>query len=239
MNRSSRLFRSLRAVVAVCALAAGLGAVSGQAGAAEPESGFEACPRLPAGADPAAWRCEVMSATGHLSIGRFDEPIAVPITVTFAEGRMNGEFHQVFGELTASPIRAGRTPLTLTPVYAGYSDFLSTDERRGELDLGFKLSGPALPPGCAIGSDADPVHLVLKDTEPTKVISEKPLIVTFGARDIAFTAPRTSGCGRLGPALDKVLGLPSPSGSNAIDLDATVALRSYRELPHLADAAAR
>lgn len=232
MTRSPRLLRALCAAAALCSLAVGLGVATGEARAAEPVTGFDACPRLPAGADPAAWRCEVMTATGHLTVGRIDEPIDVPMTITFAEGRIDGEYRQVFGEMTAAPIRVGRTPLTVTPVYAGFSDFLANDERRGELDLAFALSGPALPSGCAIGREGEgrAVRLELKDTEPARVISESPRVVAFGAQDVSFTAPRTTGCGRLGPALDKVLGLPSPVGRNAIDLDAKVVLRPYTEL---------
>ncbi|MFW6692501.1 hypothetical protein [Streptomyces sp. MAR4 CNX-425] len=202
--------------------------------ASGPASGFDfgACPavdELPAGADPGTWRCEVMRATGRLRVGRVDEPIDRPMTLTFAEGRVDGEFAQVFGEMTAEPIRVGGTPLTLTPRYGGYADFQSDDERRGELDLTLAVRGPLLPRGCSIGGAATgPVHLVLKDTRPTEVISEDPTVVSFGAADAEFAAPRTDGCGRLGGGiLDRVLDLPAPAGENRLELDATVAIRQY------------
>lgn len=233
--------RSRRATASLAALAAALISVPVASGApaavaasaadpAVPEFSFEACPaaaELPEGADPAAWRCEAMVATGHLTLGRIDQPIDRPMTVTFAEGRVDGEFAQVFAEMTAEPIRIRHTPWSVTPVYAGFSDFESTDERRGELDLAFALSGPLLPPGCSIGSEAEPVHLVLKDTRETEVISQEPTVVSFSIADESFAAPRTSGCGRLGPVLDLLLRLPSPAGENGIALDAHVALRPY------------
>lgn len=173
-----------------------------------------------------------MHATGHLRMGAVDEPLTEPMKITFAEGRVDGEFRQVFGEMTAAPIRVGGTPLTLTPQYGGYSDFLSDDTRRGEFDIKFAIGPahrlPALPwSGCSVGSDEDAIHLVLKDTEPTRVISRDPLVVAFGAQDTEFAAPGTSGCGPLGRALDRALGLPSTAGANAFDMDVTVAIRPY------------
>ncbi|NGO07173.1 hypothetical protein G5C60_05805 [Streptomyces sp. HC44] len=196
------------------------------------EFDFGACPslsELPAGADPGAWRCEAMNAVGHLTLGRIDQPLGKALTITFAEGTVNGEFHQVFGEMRAAPVRIRGTALTITPRYAGHSDFQSNDERRGELDLKFRLSGPAVPPGCSIGTDAAPVRLVLKETEAPTVVSPDPLVVSFGVEDKRFAGPTTSGCGRLGPVLDAALRLPSPGGANGIDLDARVAFRSYSE----------
>ncbi|MER7575167.1 hypothetical protein [Streptomyces sp. NPDC126514] len=222
------------------ALLAGLSLGAAPAQGAEgttplPEFDFSACPtvdELPADADPGTWRCEVMHATGHLRMGAVDEPLTEPMKITFAEGRVDGEFRQVFGEMAAAPIQVGRTPLTLTPQYGGYSDFLSDDTRRGEFDLTFAIGAarilPALPSsGCSVGSDEDAVHLVLKDTAPTRVLSKDPLVVAFSAQDTEFAAPGTSGCGRLNRAVDRVLDLPSAAGANAFDMDVTVAIRPY------------
>lgn len=199
-----------------------------------PGTGFDfgACPaaeELPVGADPGTWRCEVMQATGRLRVGSVDEPIDRPMTLTFAEGRVDGAYAQVFGEMSAEPIRVGGTPLTLTPRYGGYSDFQSDDVRRGELDLTLAVRGPLLPRGCSIGgAGTEPIHLVLKDTRPAEVISEDPLVVSFGAADAEFAAPRADGCGRLGGRiLDRVLDLPAPAGENRLELDATVGIRPY------------
>ncbi|MFH8463944.1 hypothetical protein [Streptomyces sp. NPDC017991] len=237
-----RIARALSAV----ALAAGLGAAAMVPAHAGPgtgrdrdlgtrDRGFQDCPalsELPPGADPARWRCEAMTAVGHLTLGRVDVevPDGRPLAITFAEGTVDGEFRQVFGAMAAAPLRVRGTPLSITPRYGGYSDFQSNDERRGELDLTFRISGPGVPPGCSIGSGADPVHLVLLETDPPKVVTPDPLVVTFGVADNRFAVPGTSGCGPLGPVLDKALRLPSPAGANGIDLAARVTMRSYGEV---------
>ncbi|GGW72824.1 hypothetical protein GCM10010381_67030 [Streptomyces xantholiticus] len=236
LNRTVRRFTSAAAGALLAGLALGAAPAYGAERAADlPEFDFSACPtvdELPTGADPGTWRCEVMHATGHLRMGAVDEPLTEPMKITFAEGRVDGEFRQVFGEMTAAPIRVGGTLLTLTPQYGGYSDFLSDDTRRGEFDIKFVIGSAhgllSLPwSGCSVGSDEDAVHLVLKDTDPTRVISKDPLIAAFGAQDAEFAAPGTSGCGPLGRALDRALGLPSTAGANAFDMDVTVSIRSY------------
>lgn len=236
LNRALRRFASAAAGALLAGLTLGAAPAHGAERApALPEFDFSACPtadELPAGTDPGTWRCEVMHATGHLRLGAIDEPLTEPMKITFAEGRVDGEFRQVFGRMTAAPIRVGGTPLTLTPQYGGYSDFLSDDTRRGEFDIKFALGRahglPAGPSsGCSVGSDEEAVHLVLKDTDPTRVISRDPLIVAFAAQDTEFTAPRTTGCGPLGRVLDRALGLPSAAGTNAFTMDVTVAIRPY------------
>jgi hypothetical protein len=235
LGRAVRCFTTATAGILLAGLTLGAAPAYGAERAADlPEFDFSACPtadELPAAADPGTWRCEVMHATGHLRMGAIDEPLAEPMKITFAEGRVGGEFRQIFGEMTAEPIRVGSTPLSLTPQYGGYSDFLSDDRRRGEFDIRFAIGSahglPLLPSDCSVGSDENAVHLVLKDTEPTRLISQDPLVAVFGAHDAEFAAPATSGCGRLGRALDRVLGLPSAAGENVFDMDVTVAIRPY------------
>jgi hypothetical protein len=159
-----------------------------------------------------------MSATGHLRLGLIDTPITEPMTVTHAEGPIDGRTEQVWGGMTAAPIRLDHTRLTITPRYAGHFDFLSDAERVGELDLRFQLSGPGLPARCSIGTESDAVHLVLQPATPTS---------TTSLEDATFRAPRTSGCGPLGPVLDLALGLPSAGGHNSIRLDGQRTMRYY------------
>ena len=167
-----------------------------------------------------------MSATGSLTVGRINVPLKKPVTVTHAEGRIDGEFHQVFGALRASPIRVPHTPLSLSLLYGGHFDFHSDEQRMGELDMTLRLSSPGLPRGCSIGGRGqEPVHLILK------AVGEPGPGGMPEAGDNSFTAPRTSGCGVLGPVIDKAIDLPSPSGENAIHLNGKREIRPYAELP--------
>ncbi|MDX3077015.1 hypothetical protein [Streptomyces sp. MI02-7b] len=236
LNRGVRRFTSAVAGALLAGLALGAAPAHGAERAADlPDFDFSACPsvdELPPDADPGTWRCEVMHATGRLRMGAVDEPLTEPMEIAFAEGRVEGEFRQVFGGMAAAPIQVARTPFTLTPQYGGYSDFLSDDTRRGEFDITFAIGWvhglPALPSsGCSVGDHEDAVHLVLKDTDPTRVISQDPLVAAFGAQDVEFAAPGTSGCGPLKRVLDRVLGLPSAAGTNAFDMDVMVAIRPY------------
>ncbi|MGW7519643.1 hypothetical protein ACWGJ2_29045 [Streptomyces sp. NPDC054796] len=231
--RPSRIPRGVLAALAALTLgAAGSVGAASTAVAAAVEAGdgdgrFASCPtrsELPSGADPAQWRCEAVVATGHLRLGSAEVPISEPMTVTHAEGRIDGEFHQVFGGLEAAALRVPGTPLSVTPGYGGSFDFLSDEERMGELDMVFGLSGPGLPRTCSIGSGAEPIGLVLQAVgEPAP--GEMP-----GIEDQRFALPRTSGCGPYGRVLDRLLELPSPSGQNSIHLDGTRFIRAYTEL---------
>lgn len=232
-TKARRLTGIATTVLAASALFTGLsmgsGASAASAAPAVPTFDFSACPDLPEGADPSLWRCEEMvTVGGHLTMGRIDQPLAEPMRITFAEGRIDGVFHQVFGAMEAEPmpVRGVWPGLTITPTYAGYSDFLSNDERRGEIDLTYTVTGAGLPRSCAVG----PVHLVLKDTKPTEVVSPDPLVVTFGVEDTGFAVPGTTGCGPLGTLLDRRLGLPAGSGASSIELDAYVGILSYEQL---------
>ncbi|RCG14252.1 hypothetical protein DTL70_31860 [Streptomyces diacarni] len=170
------------------------------------------------------------TATGSLKVGRLKVPLDAPLTITHAEGRIDGEFHQVFGGLAAAPARAPGTPLRVDLRYGGSFDFHSDDERVGELALILGLdSGHApvrLPRGCAIGSADAPVQLTL-----TGVSAPEPGRLP-AMEDRRFAAPRTSHCGRLGPLLDRALELPASPGDNRIRLqNETRSIRPYTELP--------
>ncbi|MFC3451148.1 hypothetical protein [Amycolatopsis speibonae] len=211
--------RRLLAAAAAALSAAALVALPGHASAASspvPEFDFSACPAPPADADPGTWRCEAFVSQGVLTIGAREIPIG-EMRLTFSEGKVDGKFAQVFGELRHAPARIpGTFGASLQLKYGGYSDFLSNDERRGELDLYAVLRHPLLPKGCTIGTLEAPLHSVVKDdpTVPFEVISQNPKTVKFGVVDAQLTVPRTTGCGPLARAADQLLGLPSPSGEN-------------------------
>lgn len=182
---------------------------------------FGDCPALPAAADPAGWRCEVLVSQAKLSFGRIDDLDLGTMRLTFAEGTLDGEYAQVFGALRDDPTRVPSLPgTTITLRYGGYSDFRSNDQRKGEIDLTAEFDGPLLRRGCA----STPIHSVLQADGPTEVVSDDPLTLRFSTTDDQLTFPATTGCGPLGPALGHRLGLPS-GGSYEQTTD--VRLRSY------------
>ncbi|OXM57812.1 hypothetical protein CFP71_05940 [Amycolatopsis thailandensis] len=211
--------RRLLAAAAAALSAAALVALPGHASAASspvPEFDFSACPAPPANADPGTWRCEAFVSQGVLTIG--DREIQLgEMRLTFSEGEVDGKFAQVFGELrhTPAPVR-GAFGATMQLKYGGYSDFLSNDERRGELDLYAVLRHPLLPKECTVGTLDAPLHSVVKDDPavPFEVISQNLKTVKFGVVDTQLALPRTTGCGPLSPVADHLLGLPSASGKN-------------------------
>nr|BFD86570.1 hypothetical protein StreXyl84_59710 [Streptomyces sp. Xyl84] len=200
-------------------------------------AGFGDCPALPAGVDPAAWRCEVHTASPRLAMGSLAVTLA-PITMTHAEGPLpDGSPGQVWGAMhsAATPVpggptgsaAAGRTPLlglAIHPEYGGRADFYT-----GRFSLRFRLTGPLVPRDCAIGAD-EPVDFALKRPSPSEWISTDPPLIRFSAYDDTFAAPAAEHCGPLTKALDRRLALPAPSG-NLMSYDATYTFRTYDRLP--------
>ncbi|WP_340687181.1 hypothetical protein LCL61_13735 [Amycolatopsis coloradensis] len=215
--------RRLLAATAAALSAAALLVFPGHASAAPsplPDFDFSACPAPPANADPGTWRCEAFVSQGVLTISDREVPLG-EIRLTFSEGRVDGKYAQVFGDLQHAPTRiSGTFGASLRLKYGGYSDFQSNDERRGELDLYAALRHPLLPKECTVGTLAAPLHSVVKDDPavPFEVISQNPTTVKFGVVDSQLALPRTTGCGPLAPVADRLLGLPSPSGRNTFKL---------------------
>ncbi|GAB2992926.1 hypothetical protein LWP59_33110 [Amycolatopsis acidiphila] len=182
---------------------------------------FSDCPSLPAAADPAEWRCEVLVSQAKISFGRIGDLDLGTMRLTFAEGTLDGEYAQAFGALRDEPTRLPGLPGTSVRLrYAGYSDFQSSDQRKGAIDLTAAIEGPLLHPGCA----STPIHSVLQADGPTEVISTGPLTLKFSTTDNQLTFPATTGCGPLGPLLDHRLGLPSAA---SYEQTSYVRLRSY------------
>ncbi|SEF26873.1 hypothetical protein SAMN05421837_103528 [Amycolatopsis pretoriensis] len=202
--------------VAAVAVAA-LGVAPGTASADElPAFDFTDCPAPPANADPGTWRCEAFISQGKLTIHDREVPLG-EMRLTFSEGKVNGQYAQVFGTLRHEPVRLPGVPgATIQLRYGGYSDFLSTAERRGALDVYAVVQHPLLRKNCRIGTPAEPLHTIVHDDPavPPRVISDNPRTAYFGVVDPDVALPATTGCGPLGKLVDHRLGLPSPAGEN-------------------------
>ncbi|MFF2997172.1 hypothetical protein ACFVTC_21830 [Streptomyces sp. NPDC057950] len=204
---------------------------------------FGDCPDIPAGVDAARWKCEVLTATGSLTLGSRRVPELAPMTVTHAEGPLpDGTDGQVWGALRSTSTSVpggllgtgttGHGPLpalALRPEYGGRSDFYSTGNNMGLFTLRFRVLSPLLPHGCVIGGDT-PVELRLRRAGDSEWVSQDPPVIRFDAYDDTFTAPAPVGCGPLGRLVDDRLGLPRATG-NAITLSARYTFRTYDRLP--------
>jgi hypothetical protein len=233
--------RFLRAAAVTLATATLLG-LTGQTATSQPTQpptfDFSDCPAIPAGADPAQWRCEVLVSTGTLSFGTVSEQSAGSMRLTFAEGRLDGKFAQVFGALRAEPVPVPggllatprQNPLLRMDIqlrYAGFADFLSDGDRMGTQHLKIGVISPLLPKTCTIGSDADPIVFKPIRTAGPDVISTNPQVLRFTIADSTFAMPRLQGCGAFGPLLSRRLGVPAPSGASTMTLNTFVGLRDY------------
>ncbi|MFD8499505.1 hypothetical protein [Amycolatopsis sp. NPDC059657] len=159
-----------------------------------PTFDFSDCPALPSGANPAEWRCETFISQGTLSFGKVNGLSLGEIRMTFAEGKLDGKFAQVFSTLKHAPAPVPQLPGTTIQLhYGGYSDFESTEERKGELNLYATLRGPLVPGGATVDSLKKPIHSVVQQVGKTEVLSTNPLVVKFSVIDEAMALPAARG----------------------------------------------
>jgi hypothetical protein len=196
---------------------------------------FRDCPPLPAGVQPARWRCEVLVATGRFQLGRVAVPAVAPIMVTHAEGPLpDGTTGQVFGALRAERTDipggllrrqgpAGHNPLLhlgLRTEYAGYADLVD----QPAMDVRLRLVNPLLGRRCVLG---DPLRLTLSRDGDSEWLSRDPPLIRFRLYDRSFALPAASGCGPLHGLVDRRFGLPSAAGANEVSFTAYYTFRTY------------
>ncbi|MEV4677096.1 MULTISPECIES: hypothetical protein [Actinomadura] len=239
------LFRR-RSSLAALALAAGT-ALSGAAlvpsASAEtiPAFSFDKCPALPSGADPTWWNCNVAIITGgQFKLGRLDQAITSPITLTYAVGFdpvtleqkvIVGGFQAgkmlvkpgIFGDPLFSAVYA-------RPEYAGFMDLQNGDVL---LNLKVKVINPNLGPYCYIGSNGNPIklHLIFGST-PVDVSTDPPVFKATMV-DNSFAVPGSSGCGLAGTlnwAVNSQAGVPSAAGNNTAIFNQYVSYKPYTDL---------
>jgi hypothetical protein len=235
-----RTFR--RAAVLALASTAMIGLASAAHADPVPTFDFADCPQIPAGADPAQWRCEVLMSTGTIKIGSLAEQPAGTMRMTFAEGQLDGKFAQAFGALRAEPVQVPGgllglpgpgNPLLRLDIrieYAGFADFLSVGDNMGEQHLKLRVISPLLPSTCTIGSNQDPIKFKPIRTSGPDVISPNPTVLRFTIEDKQFRVPKARGCGGLEPLVNHRFDLPAASGTNKMTLTTLVGLKSYTQI---------
>lgn len=225
-----KITASLTVAALAAATATGVAAVPAAAEPPAPAYDFSDCPALPPGVDATEWKCEVLTATGSMTLGRTTLPELSPMTITHAEGPLpDGGKGQVFGALRGAPTAVpGHHHLSLRPEYGGRSDFYSVGSSLGLFTMRFRVLGPLLPHRCTIGGQT-PIELRLQRSGDSEWVSKDPPVIRFDAYDNTFKAPPATGCGPLGGLVNHSLGLPATTG-NAITLSATYTFRTYDQL---------
>jgi hypothetical protein len=202
-----------------------------------PTFDYRDCPQLPAGVDPAKWRCEVLVAEGTATLGGATVPVDFT-RVTHAEGPMpDGTPGQVFGAFRAARLPVpgrqsgdGHGPkLWMQPHLTVAPDFYS---QTGAMSLTFQLTGPRLGDRCTIGTTAAPVQVAAARVPGSAHwLSQDPPVITFQVLDQTLAVPEVTGCGRAEAAeLNRRFGLPSPSGKNQFSGTAFYSFKTYDQL---------
>jgi len=192
---------------------------------------FSDCPTLPAGLNPAGWRCEVHLATGEITVGRVSLR-NVPLRLVHAEGPLpGGESGQIFGSLQSPPVvvprgGAGGHRLIVQVRYGGYADLIGNGPDPGGLYLLLAVSGPGLGTGCTIGTLSEPIKTHAVRVGDTVTIPTDPPIKVFTMQDSAFTVPAAANCHGHERQVDDRFGLPSASG-NTMTLHAEYTYQLY------------
>jgi len=192
-----------------------------------PTFDYSDCPALPAGLDPAAWRCEVHLASGQATFG--DVTTAIPaLRLTHAEGKLpDGTTGQIWGGLRSGSTVIPGTAVRLRVRYGGYADLVGNGPDPGGVYMEFALSGPLLAPGCTIGTDAAPVKTHMSRVGPTNILSTDPPVIAFTLQDSNVAMPAAQRCGPFGGLLNRRFGLPSTA---TVTLDAMYSYKYYDQI---------
>ncbi|MGI5164853.1 hypothetical protein ACQEU3_10910 [Spirillospora sp. CA-253888] len=248
-----------RVLGAASGLALGAGLLVGPAAlpaasAEIPSFSFADCPKLPEGAVPEFWLCTVAITTGgKMQLGKLDQPISKPITITYANGfdPVTLEEQVIFGGMRAERMLVQRgifgDPL-ITAVYAQprYAGDFALEGGRIKLALKMNVQNPALGSSCHIGTNSNPIKLELTtgttsppapntpiSGKPPEMVSTDPPVLKTTVVDNAFAVPKASYCGLAGTlnwAINLQAGLPSAAGRNTAIFDQYVRNKPYTEM---------
>jgi hypothetical protein len=196
-----------------------------------PPFSYADCPaQLPPGADPAQWRCEVLITNGTGRFGALGQIQLGRQRLTFAEGKLNGEYAQVFGALRAEKTTVpgglfgnGLIPLAFQVQYAGASDFYGL----GFVSLKLKVISPLLPRTCFIGTDSDPMTVRPESRTNPVPVEGHPGVYFATIKDTRFAIPRAHGCGPLTSVIERRFGVPAAAGTNEITLPTYTSIKQY------------
>lgn len=194
---------------------------------------FAGCPTLPSGANNLLWGCvSVVLTNGSFKLGRkLDIGIGGPVRLNVAFG-----FHE--GKVVTLTGREGSgTPTPGGVDVPGVGGFDVKVEQAGPLvvdglipkavPIKLHLIGPLLGGSCYLGTDATPIVLAPTLADVGLKTGNNTPYVAATIAEKTFNVPASTGCGLVGALLNSFLGLPSPTGSNAVSIDVALQAKSY------------
>ncbi|GAB2827875.1 hypothetical protein GCM10022221_27720 [Actinocorallia aurea] len=232
--RRLRTASTVTAAAAACALAF---SGSAQAVTFTPSSAdFANCPTLPSGATKALWECvSIVLTNGSFKLGsKLNIGIGGPIRLNAAVGIHNGKIVTATGgNVSGSPTPGGVD-------IPGIGTFAVQIEQAGAvvvdgivpktIPIKIHVTGPLLGDSCYLGSDAGPINLTPTIANLKLQQSNGTPYVSATIAETTFNVPASTGCG-LGGILSSILnlglGLPSPSGNNAVSIDVALQAKNY------------
>ncbi|MEV5751615.1 hypothetical protein AB0L00_27650 [Actinoallomurus sp. NPDC052308] len=224
-------------------------ALTAPAASAEPapvKIDFSGCAdRLPVGADPAQWFCNIfVIGGGSMKLGSITQPLTEPMTISMASGpdragnpaqivTLKSKPMTVPGGALGIPGTENLPGMTLQaqPKYVGNFG-LSIDDSgnlHSALDLRIKLINALMGDKCYIGTTKAPIKLNTT-VDPTSLTPYDNDVFGLTLNDDAYSVPGTSGCGVLGPVANLRGGLPSAAGQNTASMRTYLASKAYTDL---------
>ncbi|MCO6009760.1 hypothetical protein NE236_32795 [Actinoallomurus purpureus] len=238
--------RRILATAAAAPIAVALTAPAAHAEPSPVKVDFSSCPdRLPVGADPAQWWCNIfVVGGGSMKLGNITQPLTEPMTISLASGPDRASKQVQIVTLTGKPMTVPGGALGIPgtenlpgvklqaqPKYVGNFG-LSVDDSgnlRSTLDLRIKLINALMGNTCYIGTTKAPIKLNTT-VDPASLTPYDNDIVGLTLNDNAYSVPGASGCGLLTPVANLRGGLPSASGQNTASMRTYLATKVYTDL---------
>ncbi|GAA4624371.1 hypothetical protein GCM10023196_024240 [Actinoallomurus vinaceus] len=238
--------RRLLATATAAPIALALTAPAAHADPSPVKVDFTSCPdRLPVGADPAQWWCNIfVVGGGSMKLGGITQPLTEHMTISVASGPDRAGKQVQIVTVTAKPMTVPGGALGIPgtenlpgvklqalPKYVG--NFGLTIDDSGNLhstiDLRIKLINALLGTTCFIGTTKTPIKLNTT-VDPTSLTPYDGDIIGLTLNDNAYSVPGASGCGLLTPVVNLRGGLPSASGQNTASMRTYLATKVYTDL---------
>jgi hypothetical protein len=231
----------LRAGLAALALSAGFLAAGTSAANADPvpytpsDADFADCPQLPDGVRPGLWNCLAIIVTGGtMKLGDLEQELTQPIRITVAMGPKDRKLALVSGGIKSDPIPVNPLPLPvdllgMTVQVEQAGDIVPAPVLPESIPLKIKVNQWLLGSNCYIGGDADPIAVKPNMSDLALTTIDGVHVIKTKITDSTFAVPAVSTCGLLGnPLVNRIAGLPSPSGANSSVMDSLVRVKNYR-----------